>query len=196
MEGRGVTSVRADNGRAIMSRRGKSAIVRQRGVALPSKVRPPVVLEGCRIEQFAVRDRSMKFVGQGLLFRGHKDVGPVPRLALGRDRSNDVMLLHCDARWNVVGTSGAYPNLRAAKDRAGRFYRGISKAWIRTGYTKAQANRHLNRIGANKRCSLCLRRSYDVEALVEYQKRGFAICDVCIRELHEFVSSVADGPAV
>jgi hypothetical protein len=128
-------------------------------------VEPPVMLEGCRIEQFAVRDRSMKFTGQGLLFRGHKEVGPVPRLALGRDRSDEVMVLHCDVHWNVVGACGGYPNLRAAKERAERFYRGISKAWIRTGYTKTQANRHLNRIGANKKCSLCLRRSYDVEAI-------------------------------
>jgi len=52
-------------------------------------MKPPIVLEGCRIEQFAVRDRSMKFEGHGLLFRGDKEVGPVPRLAIGRDPDNN-----------------------------------------------------------------------------------------------------------
>ena len=152
-------------------------------------VKPPVVLEGCRIEQFAIRDRSMKFQGHRLLFRGDREVGPVPRLALGRDRDNTVRLLHCDARWNVVGASGGYENIRAAKERAERFYRGISKAWIRTGYTKTQANRLLNRISGLGKCSLCSRPWYDVQSMVEIKTRKFAICDVCIRELHELISS-------
>jgi hypothetical protein len=154
-----------------------------------TKVKPPIVLEGCWIEQFAVRNRSIKFEGHGLLFRGDKEVGPVPRLALGRGPDNSVTLLHCDARWNVVGSSGGHATLRTAKKRAERFYRGISEAWVRTGYTKAQANRHLKRVSGPPKCSLCFRSSHDVQSIVEIKKRELAICDVCIRELHELIST-------
>ena len=95
----------------------------------------------------------MPFAGHGLLFHGDNEVGPLPRLALGRDRSNEVLLFHCDTRWRVMGTSGGYATLREAKALAERFYRGISKAWVRTGYTKAQASRYLERLGP--KCSLC-----------------------------------------
>ena len=160
-------------------------------------VKPPIVLEGSRIEQFAVRDRSMKFEGHGLLFRDDKEVGPVPRLALGRDSDNTVRLLHCDARWNVVASIGGYENLRAAKERAERFYPGISKAWVRTGYTKAQAKRVLDRISGPKKCSLCSTSPHDVHSIVVIPKlKKFAICDVCIRELHELISSDGDVSSV
>jgi hypothetical protein len=149
-------------------------------IARRTQEKSPVVLEGCRVEQFAIRDRSMRFEGHGLLFRGTTEVGPVPRLALGRDRDHAVRLLHCDARWTVLGSSGVYENVRAAKQRTERFYRGISKAWVLTGYTKAQAKRYLNRIRAANKCSLCSRSSYDVRSIVEVKKRTFAICDVCI----------------
>jgi hypothetical protein len=89
-------------------------------IARRTQVKPPVVLEGCRIEPFAIRDRSMRFQGHGLLFRGTTEVGPVPRLALGRDRDNAVYLLHCDARWNVLGSSGGDQNVaRPNKERRG-----------------------------------------------------------------------------
>lgn len=69
----------------------------------------------------------MKFIGHGLQFRGDREIGPVPRLALGRDRNGEVYLFHCDTRWNVKGAGGGYLTLRAAKQRAERFYPGISK---------------------------------------------------------------------
>ena len=150
--------------------------------------KPPVCLHCCRVEQFAIRDRLMRFTGHRLLFSGDKEVGPVPRLALGRDRQHGVMLFHCDTRWNVVGAEGFYPDLRSAKARAERFYQGISKAWVRTGYTKAQANRYLQRLGHNKRCSICSKPWFDIEALVEVKKRKLAFCDACIRELYELIS--------
>jgi len=90
-------------------------------------IKPPVVLDGCRVEQFVLRDRSMKFRGQGRLFRGEKEVGPVPRLALARHRNNEVLLLHCNSRWQVLGVSGGHATVREAKRDAERFYTGISK---------------------------------------------------------------------
>jgi hypothetical protein len=63
---------------------------------------------------------------------------------------------------------------------------------VLTGYTKAQADRYLNRIRGPKKCSLCSRSPYDVQSIVEVKKRTFAICDVCIRELYELISSKDD----
>ena len=152
------------------------------------KSKPPVLLEGCRIEQYAVRHRSIKFAGHGLLFRDGKEVGPVPRLALGRDHNNKVVLLHCNARWNVLGVSPGYSSLRAAKKRAERFYVGISKSWTRTGYTKRQAQRLRDRMGANRKCSICSKSLFEVEKILEVKKPKFAICDVCICELFALIS--------
>lgn len=158
--------------------------------------KPPVVLDGCRIEQFALRDRSFRFSGHGLLSSRGKAVGPVPRLALGRDdRSGDVMVFLCDARWRVVGASGFWPTVREAKKRAERFYPGISRAWVRTGYTKGRARRQLDRMGANSRCSLCARFWFDVHKIVEVKTARFAICDVCVRELYELVAADDEAAA-
>lgn len=157
--------------------------------AMHKVIKPPVVLTGCRVEQFAIRDRWMKFIGQGRLFSGDREVGPVPRLALARNRKEEVVLLHCDARWQVLGISGGHATLREAKSDAERFYSGISKQWIPTGYTKTQARRALDRLPGPKKCSVCLRSSSEVETLVEFKKRKLAICDVCVRELYRLVSS-------
>jgi hypothetical protein len=153
-----------------------------------ANAKPPVVVGGCRVEQFAMRDRSLKFTGHGLLFSDSKEVGPVPRLALGRDRDGAVLLLHCDARWNVLGLA-AYRNLLAAKKRAERFYPGISKSWLRTGYTKAQARRHLERSGANRKCTICGKPWWEVDKIIEVRKNKLVICVGCILKLHELVSS-------
>lgn len=156
--------------------------------------KPPVVLHGCRVEQFALRDRSIRFAGHGLLFSAGKEVGAVPRLALARDRSGEVMLFHCDYRWRVVGASGGWRTVREAKKRAERFYPGISKAWVRTRYTKAQASRHLSRTGGNTKCSLCGKFWFDVQKMVVFKKVRFTLCDVCIRDLYVRVS--AEGESV
>jgi len=115
-------------------------------------------------------------------------VGPVPRLALGRARNNEVVVFHCDARWNVVGAM-AYDSVRAAKQRAERFYPGISKGWTLTGYTRRQANRILQRSGAPQRCSICEKPWHAVEQMVEIKKPRIALCDGCIRELFGMIAS-------
>jgi hypothetical protein len=156
--------------------------------------KPPVVLNGCRVEQFAIRDRSIKFRGQGLLFSGDREVGGVPRLALARDRHEEVVLLHCDARWQVLGISGGHATLREAKRAAERFYSGIAKRWMPTGYTKTQARRALDRVGGPRQCAVCLRPPHEVQAFVELKKRKLAICDACIRALYRLVSSKGGRP--
>lgn len=118
------------------------------------KRKPPPALAACRVEQYAIRDRSMKYSGHSSLFRDGKEVGPVPRLAICRGDDNEVLLLHCDRRWNVLGMAGGYPNIKAAKRRAERIYPGISAAWAKAGVTRWQVRRYLDRIGRNVKMRL------------------------------------------
>jgi hypothetical protein len=128
-----------------------------------------------------------------LLFSGDREVGPVPRLALARDRTG-VLLIHCDRRWNVIGFSGS-PTVRAAKANAERFYPGISKAWKPTGYSRAQAKRALARMGPDRRCAICRKFWYDVEKMVEVARVKLVLCNVCVRDLNAFLTEADSGPA-
>ena len=73
--------------------------------------------------------------------------------------------------------------MRAAKADAERFYPGISKAWKRTGYTRAQARRALTRL-PNHRCAICRKFWHEVQQIVEVKKARLVLCDVCVRKLH------------
>jgi hypothetical protein len=151
-----------------------------------AKSKPPIVIDGCRIEQYAIRPPSVRFVGHGLLFRGGREVRSVPCLALGRDRGDGrIILLHCDGRWRSRVSSGDYATVREAKARAERFYPGISKAWRKTGYTARQARRFLPE---GPTCSLCSKRWFDVEKIVVVGRAKIAVCDACIRQLHAMIS--------
>jgi hypothetical protein len=152
--------------------------------------KPPIVLYGCCVEQYAIRDRSIPFRRHRRLFADGKEVGPVPRLAVGRSLGTSItglMVFHCDGRWNVVTADGPYPTLREARQEAERFYPGISAAWKRTGYTRAQANRQLARMGPT--CSMCSTIWLNVEKKIVEVKKGVYLCDVCVRTLHEAMSA-------
>jgi hypothetical protein len=154
---------------------------------LPRK--PPIVMHGCRVEQYAIRDRSMPFRGYGRLFVDGKEVGLVTRLAVGRSlakRITGLLLFHCDARWNVVASIGPFQSLRETKQEAERFYAGITSAWKQTGYSSTQVERQLARMGP--KCSMCSRIWLDIEKMVEVKKRSIHLCDVCIRKLYECLS--------
>jgi hypothetical protein len=149
-------------------------------------------LAGCKVEQYAIRDRSMKYSGHSYLFRDGKEVGPVPCLAICRGDDAEILLFHCDRRWNVLGMAGDYANINAAKQRAERIYPGISAAWVKTGFTKRQVNQYLDRIGHNLRCAFCGKAWYQVERIVTKGKN--AICDACIREPGEMIEAGAAQP--
>jgi hypothetical protein len=151
--------------------------------------KPPIVLHGCRVEQYAIRDRSMPFRGYGRLFVDGKEIGPLPRLAIGRSLSKGIkglLLFHCDARWGAVAGIGPFSSLRETKQEAERFYAGIRSAWKRTGYSSTQVERQLTRMGPT--CSMCSRIWLDIEKMVEVKKGSIHLCDICIRKLYECVS--------
>ena len=135
----------------------------------------------------------MKYSGHSFLFRDGKEVGPVPRLAICRGDDDEVLLFHCDRRWNVLGIAGGYPNIQAAKRRAERIYPGISAAWAKTGVTRRQVKNYLDRIGHNLKCTFCGKPWHQVERIVTKGKS--AICDACVRDLSEIINADAGQPA-
>src|SRR5262249_4043551 len=87
-------------------------------------------------------------------------------------------------------------SVRDAKREAERIYPGISRLWVRTGYTKRQARKYRDRIGPNLRCSVCRKKWYQVAQMITARK--LVICDGCIRRLNALVSSPlsdADSPS-
>lgn len=134
------------------------------GPALAKKASgPPPVLEGSRVAEYAVIPKSVKYSGEG-------DIGPVARLAIGEAvAEGEIPLFHCDAKWQVVGTS-SHPSVRQAKQRAEREYPGISKAWVETGLPRGE-------------CSFCGRTPDQVKRMIE--KQNVRICDICVRDAAE-----------
>lgn len=146
---------------------------------------PPPALAACLVEHYAIRDRSMKYSGHSSLYRDGKEVGPVPCLAICRGDEDEVLLFHCDRRWNVLGVAGGYANITAAKRRAEEIYPGISAAWVKTGFSRRQVKQYLDRIGHNLKCTFCGRAGHQVEGIVTKGKS--AICHACVREVSEMI---------
>jgi hypothetical protein len=64
---------------------------------------PETLADGHVVAALAVDD-SMKFTGALKLFAGEERIGRVPKLAIvKKTRSKDLMVLHCDEDWNVLG---------------------------------------------------------------------------------------------
>lgn len=153
----------------------------------PRVRKPPPALAGCKVEQYAIRTRTIKYSGHSGLFVDGNELGPVPRLAICRDKDG-INLFHCDARWKVLGCSGNWANIKEAKQRAERAYPGISKVWAKTGFTSAQAKRYLEQTGHNRKCSFCGKFWHEVAAIVTARDKHVAICDRCARQVNELMT--------
>src|SRR5438445_13693576 len=74
--------------------------------------KPPRVLANARVLEYAVLDESVTYSGHSSLFVGNineglKELGPVPCLAIAQDlKTGEIMLLHCDEEWDVLGVVG------------------------------------------------------------------------------------------
>ena len=147
---------------------------------------PPPALAGCRVEQYAIRPRAVKYSGHSWLFVEGMELGPVPRFAICREKSG-VNLFHCDRRWKVLGCSGTHATVRDAKARAERAYPGLSKWWVKAAFTAAQVQQFLDDNGYNQKCSFCGASHFEVQCLVTDKKQSVAICDRCIRQVSDLI---------
>jgi hypothetical protein len=148
---------------------------------------------GCRITHYVIRDRSLRFVGPSRLFVNGKELGAVPRLAIGESRDRKHALLHCGPTWNVRGVE-EYDSLEETRRAAERLYPGISQRWLATGISRRQAEAYRRQIWKGLECSFCGRLPDEIEQLVE--RRSVRICDQCIRSFSQLLRDDAGGEAI
>ena len=145
--------------------------------------KPPPAIHGCKVEQFAIRTRAIRFHEPTHIYVGDKQLGPVPRFAICRD-ARGIALFYCDRRWKVLAIV-APGTVREAKQRIERNYPGISQLWEKTGYTTARYKKYLNEIGHNLKCSFCGRFWHQVERMITARRDEVAVCDGCVRHMSE-----------
>src|SRR3954469_8504493 len=107
--------------------------------------KPPPVLGNARVLEYAVLDESVRYSGHSSLFvgianHGLKELGPVPCLAIVEDlKSGEIMLLHCNQEWDLLGVGGKYQSTAQAKASAERAYHGASSCWVDPEITRDEA---------------------------------------------------------
>jgi hypothetical protein len=143
---------------------------------------PPPVLASARVLAYAVIDEDVVYTGRQRLFVAGQELGAVPRLAIGRDLAGgDVVLLHCDAEWDVLATV-ACPSIEDARRRGEQAYSGLANKWQPVSFTDAEVEAFLDEEDRGLICSFCGRHPHEVERIITGH-RGAAICEICIKAL-------------
>lgn len=107
---------------------------------------PPIICLNDRVVlHYAVLTDSVGFnAGHGLFLVGKKEIGPVPCLAISRDRQlSEVTLYYCDRYWKPIGIA-SHESVEAAKRRAERIYPGSSSCWVEAHFSDEDVNRYLD----------------------------------------------------
>jgi hypothetical protein len=152
---------------------------------VPKTTKPPLIINGCSVVEYAVRDRKVKYSGHSYLYCNGKEVGPVPRLAIGRDYQEGVILFHCGRAWSVLGVA-QFADVKEAKRSAEKIYPGLSSKWRKTGISKRQAKANFEKAWRGTECSFCGKRPYQIEQMVS--KNDVRICNVCVDEIAAMLS--------
>lgn len=147
---------------------------------------PPPALAGTRLIAYAVLDKSIPYAGRGSIFVGGKVLRRVPRLALTRS-GGETFVVYCSQAWKVLTMFG-YPSVSEAKRSAERHYPGVSRRWRPVHVTQQQVDRYLRALWNGLECSFCDRRPDQFEKMVARGRR-VRICDICVREISETMSS-------
>lgn len=145
---------------------------------------PPPVLDMARVIAYAIVDSSVVWTGRQTLFVGGQLLGAVPKLALCRNLNpsdTDILLLHCNSEWHVLGASGA-KTLEEAKARAERAYQGTTSKWIHRNISPEEARTWILKQSPTIVCSFCGRFPMEVDGLIEGTES--AICFGCIKSFY------------
>jgi hypothetical protein len=147
-----------------------------------SKTLPPPSLASARVLEYAVIDEGVIYTGIAPAFVAGREIGAVPRLAIGRALGGpDILLLRCDADWDVLAAS-AYSSLDEAKAAAERSYSGVSARWQPVSFSDTELEAFLDEEDRGHVCSFCGRHPHEVERIITGH-RGAAICEICIRAM-------------
>jgi hypothetical protein len=132
---------------------------------------------------YALLGRGVGFNSAGRIFIGDTLLGRVPRLAIAANGGGRWWLMHCGRTWNVR-TASDYPSLAEAQRAAERRYPGSATRWLRTGYTRARAEAHVERASRGHTCSFCGRRPDQLDEQMFVAKQNAArICGVCVDDV-------------
>ena len=158
-------------------------------------MKPPPVICGARVLEYALVAEPVRFTGNLQLYVGDALLGEVPRLAICESLdAEELLLFHCDDDWHVLGIQawntarGSITSVHDVKTRAEKYYAGISSQWIAHGASVVDARAYQESMVGEDRCSFCSRTMYDVQSLVG-GKNGARICDFCITALNEEMAS-------
>ena len=145
--------------------------------------------------EYAILDESVVFTGKLHLYRGEERVGAVPHLAIVQDlHTSDLMLFHCDERWEVVGAQGwnapgviKPTSVLEVKNHAERYYTGLARKWRTHPSSHEGALAYYEANYPTDRCSFCDRSMHDMRCLVSSDTSKARICDACIERFHAVI---------
>jgi hypothetical protein len=151
-------------------------------------LKPAPTIGFYRVAEYAILDGSIPYCGHSDLFKGEKEVGPVPCLAIcWVGRGPGVLLLHCNRDWTVRGISER-ESLGAAKDFAEKIYPGVSSFWTDAHVKEEEAAKHLQDVGSGQ-CTFCKRTAFDSETARFIEKNGTWICESCVKECYDILQN-------
>jgi hypothetical protein len=154
---------------------------------------PEIVLNCARVIAYAIVDDSVTFIERGNFFVDGKLLGAVPRLAICQNvNEDDIMIFHCDNKWNVLGVAGGNASVEEAKQWAERSYKGLMNKWVPTGTTEEEVIAYLDDEFANEKCSFCGKWPLDVELMIGEKVR---ICNFCVDKFYEILHNADEGKA-
>jgi hypothetical protein len=149
-----------------------------------STVSPPPVLASARVIAYAVVEASVSYTGRQRLVVAGRELGPVPRVAIGRALAGGgIVLLFCDEEWDVLTKTG-HESIDAAKQAAEDAYAGLTEHWQPVSFTDGEVEAFLDDEDRGLICSFCGRHPHEVARIITGH-RGAAICEICIRALRE-----------
>ncbi len=142
------------------------------------------MLASSRVLAYAAVGDDVTCTGRHTPVVAGRELGPVPRLAIGRTLAGGaIVLLHCDAEWEVLAKV-VYPSVDDARRGAERAYSGLARKWEAVSFTDAEVEAFLDDEDRGLICSFCGRHPHEVDRVITGH-RGAAICEICIRALRE-----------
>jgi hypothetical protein len=155
----------------------------------PSYMPPPPALANARVLEYAVLTAAVRYSGHSSIFVDGKELGPVPCLAICQTfDKNDILLLHCDRDWSILGVA-VYASVAQAKKRAERTYPGISAQWVKADAIASSAVPQIKKQVDDLRCSFCGKLPNEVKQMIE--KGRTRICDSCVSKFNQ---TLRDAP--
>jgi len=154
-------------------------------------MKPPPIIGNGRVLEYAVVGDAV-FTGTLCLYVSGVKLGAVPCLAICESfDGEEIVLLHCDDEWDVQGiqawkkAEGNAPiSIEEIKNRAEKYYVGISSKWIKHDASVEDAEAYKATLMPDVHCSFCSRSMFDVDSLLEGHG-GARICNLCVVNFYE-----------